>query len=79
MGHCERVAAKLTAGEGATTDDLFACVDEMVSEALSDLERIEAHAATVARFYDVPPWRKPRFARLRWGIHRIWSVKAIGS
>lgn len=37
--------------------------------------------ADIMRAFDVPPWiagpyRKPRFARIRWALRRWWKIKA---
>jgi hypothetical protein len=38
-------------------------------------------ATNIMRVFDVPPWvagpyRKPRFARVRWMLRRWWKIKA---
>lgn len=39
------------------------------------------NASDIMRVFDVPPWvagpyRKPRFARVRWALRRWWKIKA---
>lgn len=39
-----------------------------------------ARVGQIARAYDVPPWligdyHRPRFARLRWALRRVWPVR----
>jgi hypothetical protein len=41
----------------------------------------ETYTTKVFRRFDVPPWvcglyRKPRFARLRWFLRRVWPIQA---
>jgi hypothetical protein len=58
-------------------------VDEIVAElAAKDLRVLADYAVTSA--FDVPPWMvgtcsRPRFARARWALRRVWPRLDLGS